>query len=591
MKFNIFKAGLIILFVGLVVFTLTYYPKYKSKNSEATISWDVSGYYLYLPVVFFYDDFKNDDSQFLEVHSNYLPDYYHDQYYKHESGKNVMKYSSGIAFHYLPFFCIAHQIALASNQYPADGFSLPYQFMISLGSALYFCFGLWVLWHVLKKYFSEKISFITVVFIAIGTNALEYGLISSAMSHSFLFTDYCILLYLTIRNRSNPSLIKSVGIGLIMGLMVLSRPTELLAVIIPLTWGIKSFCLKEIKDQLDWLWNNVGLLVVSAISLFLVASIQLMYWKYTTGDWIVYSYQGQGFSWLRPHLFNGIFSYKSGWLTYSPLMLFSLIGIGLLFTKKDKPFSLSVFLFSILFIYVAFAWDEWTYGGSLGQRTMVQSYPMLALALASFLERIWRLRIFKFSILTVICSFFIIYNLWLTHNCHLGGIIHVGQMTKAYFWSSFMDFKFDKKKVRFLDNSDKIHFMENYESSQIFNRSYDSPLVCNNEHSNIDVNSVELLDDYKWFRASALVQNTNMEWDRWKMCQFGIRIKDDKGNEKVQTVRIDRILNQSEKKELVVDLKVQNINCKSSKISVFFWNAESNNSQKEIFEARLVGYI
>ena len=32
----------------------------------------------------------------------------------------------------------------------------------------------------------------------------------------------------------------------------------------------------------------------------------------------------------------------------------------------------------LLFIYIAFAWDIWWYGGSLGQRSMVQAYAVLS---------------------------------------------------------------------------------------------------------------------------------------------------------------------------------------------------------------------
>ena len=34
------------------------YPKWKLDRTEATISWDVSGYYFYLPAIFIYKDIK-----------------------------------------------------------------------------------------------------------------------------------------------------------------------------------------------------------------------------------------------------------------------------------------------------------------------------------------------------------------------------------------------------------------------------------------------------------------------------------------------------------------------------------------------------
>jgi hypothetical protein len=35
-----------------------FYPKWKQSGVEATISWDASGYYMYLPALFIYQDIK-----------------------------------------------------------------------------------------------------------------------------------------------------------------------------------------------------------------------------------------------------------------------------------------------------------------------------------------------------------------------------------------------------------------------------------------------------------------------------------------------------------------------------------------------------
>ncbi|HLO38540.1 MAG TPA: hypothetical protein VK173_08620, partial [Lacibacter sp.] len=58
------KAGklslysLIICCVLMMAVSFFYYPKWSRPGSEATISWDVSGYYMYLPATFIYKDLK-----------------------------------------------------------------------------------------------------------------------------------------------------------------------------------------------------------------------------------------------------------------------------------------------------------------------------------------------------------------------------------------------------------------------------------------------------------------------------------------------------------------------------------------------------
>ena len=91
-----------------------------------------------------------------------------EQAYLHKSGNWVMKYSCGQALSYLPFFAIAHTWATLSPAYDADGFSLPYQLMISLGSLLIAFIGLYFLRRVLLEFFSDRVTGITLLGIVLG---------------------------------------------------------------------------------------------------------------------------------------------------------------------------------------------------------------------------------------------------------------------------------------------------------------------------------------------------------------------------------------------------------------------------------------
>ncbi len=75
-----------------------------------------------------------------------------------------------------------------------------------------------------------------------------------------------------------------------------------------------------------------------AIALLFMLPIfpQLLYWKLVSGNWLFYSYGNEGFDFLHPHIFDGLFCFKNGWLSYTPIMLFGLIGIVLMHKKKKK---------------------------------------------------------------------------------------------------------------------------------------------------------------------------------------------------------------------------------------------------------------
>ena len=70
-----------------------------------------------------------------------------------------------------------------------------------------------------------------------------------------------------------------------------------------------------------------------------IASIQLGYWKYTSGKFIINPYgasnAGEGLELLNPHLLEVLFSFRKGWFIYTPLMLFTLVGFKELY-KNNK---------------------------------------------------------------------------------------------------------------------------------------------------------------------------------------------------------------------------------------------------------------
>jgi len=379
------RIALIISIVIIFGVHFLYSPKWQKSGTEATISWDVSGYYFYLPAAFIYKDMK--ELKWRDhIFEKYKPQPGFSQAFKHEaSGNYVMKYSIGQAVVYSPFFFIAHAWALNSSQYLVDGFSFPYQFMISMGMLLWTIIGLIYMRKSLLLYFSESVTALGILGIVLGSNYLNYVAIDGAMTHNTVFTIYAVLIYLSIRFHKNPTWGKALGIGACVGLASLIRPTEIISCLLPILWGVNLYNKEDLLERIEAFKKQWLKLLAAVLVTAMIGFIQLAYWNYASGDWLVYSYEDQGFSWLRPHLFNGILSYRTGWLVYSPLMVFSLIGFINLF-RKNKGIFYPTFIFAMLFIYIAFAWDIWWYGGSLGQRTMVQAYPILLFPFCGFIE-------------------------------------------------------------------------------------------------------------------------------------------------------------------------------------------------------------
>ncbi|MBX9449464.1 MAG: hypothetical protein KL787_07005 [Taibaiella sp.] len=170
-KWSLFACILLLVSAGSL-----FYPRWQKTHGEAQLSWDAGGYYWYLPSVFIYKDLKHQsfkDSVLRQYHMTPPEDF---QYgYLHEaSGNYVLRYTFGMALMEAPFFFIAHSAA-ASLGYPADGFSVPYQFMIYLGGILMAVIGLIYLRKLLLYYFKDSTVAITLLLLVFGTNYLNYA--------------------------------------------------------------------------------------------------------------------------------------------------------------------------------------------------------------------------------------------------------------------------------------------------------------------------------------------------------------------------------------------------------------------------------
>lgn len=444
------RAALIGSWLTLVALAFWYYPKWQQPAAEATISWDVSGYYWYLPSFLIYEDARGQG--FAEdLLATYRPTNLDlQQVYLYAPDTYVMKYPMGQALQFLPFFAGAHLYATLSPRYPADGFSRPYQVAITIEFLLVALLGLWALRRWLLRFVDDRIAALTLLLIALGTNYTEYAGITGAMTHNNLFTIHALLLLLMARYAERPGYAPALGMGLLVGLAALTRPTEILIAALPLGWGALTLMQPPWQQGWQTLRPHLGPLLLGGLGVGLVGMLQLLYWYWATGEWLVYSYQDQGFDWLSPHITNGLLSYRSGWWTYTPLMVFPFLGFGLYWQQAPR-LALASAGFMLLFMYVAFAWSIWWYGGSLGQRTMVSTYPTLAVPLALLLawvgrqHRGWQVGL---GLLLLLCTAL---NLFWTHHAHRGGLLKAGWMNGPYFWHVLGRFEQTPKGLRLLD--------------------------------------------------------------------------------------------------------------------------------------------
>ena len=449
-----------ILCVLIVVFVRLNYHQNNHKNGYNATTWDALGYYIYLPSTFIYND-VSELNWFAELDEKYdlsSGDFY--QANKISEERHVFKYLGGVAILQSPFFMVAHVYAKLSD-YPADGFSAPYQYAIIWGAIIWFLFGLWVLKVCLRKFFNERVTAIVILLLLGASNLIQYVSLDGAMSHAFIFPLYSFLLWLTIKWHEHFKLKYIFLIGIVIGIATISRPTELIMIFIPLLWGCQSF--GDFKNKITFIFKEYQQFLLLFFGGILGVLPQIIYWKIASGDWIY----NVGSKW---YFFNPwwrvLFGFEKGWFIYTPIAFFMII--GLLFIK-GRVFQKSVTVFILLNIWIIISWSDWRYGASYSTRALTHSYPVFVFALAGLVNYIWKSKLkWVFGFIGVYLIATNLFQVW-QYNA---GIIHYNDMNRKYYaavyWKSNpspldyslldTDFRLSSEQLEGLNISKEIYF-------------------------------------------------------------------------------------------------------------------------------------
>ncbi|MEJ2593572.1 MAG: hypothetical protein P8100_00240 [bacterium] len=363
---------------------------------------DKAGYYVYLPAALIYhfdahafpekvDSLTGKGFQ-LDLHAN----------------KVITKYNYGVALLEFPFFMAAHLLSTPLG-FEDNGFSLIYHWALDLSAIFYLMMAFWLLFKWLSLSFSKKTTCLTLVILFLGTNLFYYSILEGSMSHVysfFLFATW-ITLITGWKKYANRPVIFGLLCGGIASMILLVRPVNV--IFLMATFFFQPGFAKRIRFQLHYRFI-IPFLMVAVI----LAFPQLAYWNYLSGDWLLYTYEGESFSnWANPQLIPLLFAPNNGLLIYNPVVIF--IFIGLVWMIRDqKANGYLILLATILLIYASSAWWIWSFGCGYGVRNLVEYYTLLSIPLAWFLQNLMNGR--RRLIFGILILLFCLYNLKMIYS-------------------------------------------------------------------------------------------------------------------------------------------------------------------------------
>ncbi|MNU73898.1 hypothetical protein D3C71_633870 [compost metagenome] len=400
---------------------------------------DGAGYYAFLPRWYIH---HSSNFEFIETirarypnagfaaNIDYLPD-----------GRRIDKYFTGTAVCLTPFFAIGHLHAGSIGEIQ-DGYSWPYLFWLCVGIICYSVLGLWGLFLVLKKFrISYFAIYITILGFAIGTNLSFYSYRDVPYAHIFSFTVISWMFYSLLLWIDENRLKHLLFFTLLFGLSMIIRPTNgLFLIIVPFLFPDTKAFWERLKQLV--LHRTTQLIV--ALAVFLIPISIQVYSSYKQFGIVQFNgYNNEGFSNITdPYFWSTLFGFRKGIFIYAPFLFLIIPGFIVLFFKNRRLFY-GFFLFFVVSVYILSSWWFWSYGGSLGYRSIVDFYSVLAVPIAFLIHYS------KWLYKAMICLFVVV-------SCYVYQIYEI-QFQECIL--HFDEMNYPKWKHVFLKTDKRLNFM------------------------------------------------------------------------------------------------------------------------------------
>lgn len=395
--------------------------KVVSGEQKCIASYDGFGYYLYLAALA--------DQGTLDVSKEWaqgLQDRYCNgieayQMLQRENGHYLNMYHMGLSVVLAPSFLVGHTWATIAG-YPTDGMSFPYHVVYVLNAWLFVLLGWYYLRKLLLLFCSEQAALWMTILLLFGTNYLVTSVMMYVLQHVYVFTLVAAFLYYLLRYR-NEGKYRFIA-PVLLGLVVFIRPTHLVLGLLPAIL---------LYDRQKGFRNWMGQMLPYAVAGFLWQIPQLLYWRLVGGTWMESNLHVNEIVLFDAHFLDFLFSYRKGWLLYTPLFLLLPFGLWVLY-GKDKRLFYALLITAFLAIWLMAGWECWWYASSFGQRPIVDIYPLLiipiALLLSTLRKRHWQFLAFGFAGCCLVLSLF-------QSEQFRRGILADDRMTKDQYWAIF----------------------------------------------------------------------------------------------------------------------------------------------------------
>lgn len=296
-------------------------------------------------------------------------------------------YPIGVAILWMPFYVFAHLwlklLNLFGGTYSIDGFTNPYQRAIGIGTLVYGCCGLVMVWRIVRDYFGDALALVATIGVATGTFFVWYITVENSMTHGASMFVATLFLYVWYRGRPRaidgappavPELRWWLVLGLAAGLMTLVRWQNVMFAVVTVLvtlWTLRRTPAKALTGA-----------AVCGASCLLVFLPQLVFWQIVRGSWHSIPAADHGFSLMSLHVADVLFSPNHGLLATTPLVYLALVGLPF-FIRRDPALAAVLIGGFLVQVIVNSGSGDWWGGPGFGARRFDSNMLAFGIGLAS----------------------------------------------------------------------------------------------------------------------------------------------------------------------------------------------------------------
>jgi hypothetical protein len=306
-------------------------------------------------------------------------------------------FTVGPAILWTPFLLLAHAgvlfARLLGSSVPADGFSAPYRIAMALGTGCYGFLGLLLAFRLARQYVEQRWALLATFSIWLASSLPIYMYFNPSWSHAHSTFAVALFLWYWHETRVARSLAQWCILALVAGLMLNVYYANAMVLAALVVEAILQYLSALRRDSRAAAENLRLARLLLCHFLFAVLVLACLLPSLITRYIIYGSPLESGYvsprqwMWSSPAFWSVLFSPNHGLLLWTPVLLFSVLGLFLfcrLVPRVGAPFLVAFLAF---YVFIA-CYPDWPGISSYGNRFFVSLTALFVVGLAVFLDRL-----------------------------------------------------------------------------------------------------------------------------------------------------------------------------------------------------------